>query len=120
LYGEIKEEPELKGHFRHPRACLKSRGGAKDRRGQIPDRKLIDSWPKIVDEKVRAGDWEGDTMDGAGKTAYIATFVDKTMKVLRGKVMPNKAAGTRVNEISGQNKENIEVLVGEVSRFKVE
>jgi methyl-accepting chemotaxis protein len=29
-------------------------------------------------------------------------------------------AVTRVNEISGQNKENIDVLVQEVSRFKVE
>ena len=30
------------------------------------------------------------------------------------------AAVNRVNEISGQNKENIEVLVQEVSKFKVE
>jgi methyl-accepting chemotaxis protein len=29
-------------------------------------------------------------------------------------------AVTRVNEISGQNKESIDVLVKEVSRFKVE
>jgi methyl-accepting chemotaxis protein len=29
-------------------------------------------------------------------------------------------AVNRVNEISGQNRENINVLVGEVSRFKVE
>jgi IS30 family transposase len=94
LYGEIKEEPESKGHFRHPRACRKSRGGAKDRRGQIPDRKLIDSRPKIVDEKVRVGDWENDTVEWAGKTAYIATFVDKTTKFLLGAVMPNKAAAT--------------------------
>jgi IS30 family transposase len=43
-----------------------------------------------MDEKVR----EGDTIGGVGKTAYIATFVDKTTKLLRGKVMPNKAAAT--------------------------
>jgi IS30 family transposase len=47
-----------------------------------------------VDEKVRIGDWEGDTVEGAGKTAYIATFVDKTSKLLVAKVMPNKAAAT--------------------------
>jgi hypothetical protein len=33
-------------------------------------------------------------MEGAGKTAYIATFVDKPAKLQRGKVMPNKAAAT--------------------------
>jgi IS30 family transposase len=94
LYGEIKEEPELKGHFRRQRACRKARGGKKDRRGQIPDRKLTGIRPEIVDRKIRVGDWEGDTVEGAGKTAYIATFVDKTTKVLKGKVMPNKAAAT--------------------------
>jgi IS30 family transposase len=31
-------------------------------------------------------------MEGAGKTAYIAAFVDKPAKLLRGKVMPDKAA----------------------------
>jgi methyl-accepting chemotaxis protein len=29
-------------------------------------------------------------------------------------------AVTRVNELSGKNKENIDILVREVSRFKVE
>jgi IS30 family transposase len=33
-------------------------------------------------------------MEGTGKTAYIATFVDKTTKLLKGKVMPDKAAAT--------------------------
>jgi IS30 family transposase len=31
LYGEIKEEPELKGHFRHPRACRKEQKTRGDR-----------------------------------------------------------------------------------------
>jgi IS30 family transposase len=37
------------------------------------------------------GDWEADTVEGVGKTAYIAAFVDKPAKLLRGKVMPDKA-----------------------------
>jgi IS30 family transposase len=94
LYGEIKEEPELKGYFRYPHACRKARGEAKDRRGEIPDRKLTDTRPETVDQKIRVGDWEGDTVEGAGKTACIATFVDKTTKLLRGKVVPDKAAAT--------------------------
>jgi IS30 family transposase len=50
--------------------------------------------PEAVNKKVRVGDWEGDTIEGAGKTAYIATFVGKTTKFLLGEVMPNKAAAT--------------------------
>jgi IS30 family transposase len=47
-----------------------------------------------VEEKVRIGDWEGDTGEGRGKTAYIATIVEKTSKLLVVKVMLNKAAAT--------------------------
>ncbi|MDR0628403.1 MAG: hypothetical protein LBG24_01925 [Treponema sp.] len=44
--------------------------------------------------KVRIGDWEGDKVEGAGKTAYSATFVEKTSKLLVAKVMPDKAVAT--------------------------
>jgi IS30 family transposase len=47
-----------------------------------------------VKEKGRAWDWEGDTVEGAGKTAYIAAFVDKTTKYLLAKVTPDKPAKT--------------------------
>jgi hypothetical protein len=49
--------------------------------GRIPDRKLTDTRPQIIDEKIRVGDWG----KGVGKTAYIAAFVDKTTKLLREK-----------------------------------
>jgi IS30 family transposase len=42
--------------------------------------------------KVRIGDGDGDTVEGAGKTASIATFIAKTSTLLVAKVMPNKAA----------------------------
>jgi IS30 family transposase len=92
---EKREEPELKGHFQHPRMERKVRGGIKDQRGQISDQKLIDAWPEIVDQEDPGERLGGrDTVERAGKTAYIATFVDKTTKLLKGKVMPNKAAAT--------------------------
>jgi IS30 family transposase len=84
-HQEITEEQKLKGHFRHPRAERKARGGAKDLQAQIPDRKLIDTRPEIVNTKNRVGDWEGDTVEGAGKTAYLATFVDNNHEITEGK-----------------------------------
>jgi IS30 family transposase len=51
---------------------------------------LTDTRPEIVNTKNRVG----DTGKGAGKTAYVAPFVDKTTKLLKGKVMPNKAAAS--------------------------
>jgi IS30 family transposase len=51
---------------------------------------LIDERPKIVEEKSRVGDWEGDTVESAGKNAYIATFVNRKTKLL----LPDKRAET--------------------------
>jgi IS30 family transposase len=90
LYGETARDPMLKGHFRQGQA--KARKGTKDRRGQIPDRVSIDERPKIVAEKSRAGDWEGDAIESVGKSGSIATFVDRKTKLLLTKLMPDKTA----------------------------
>jgi IS30 family transposase len=68
------------------------RKGAKDRRGQIRGCVSIAKRPQTVEEKSRAGDWEGDIIENAGKKAYIATFVDRKTKALLAKVMSDKTA----------------------------
>jgi IS30 family transposase len=92
IYRETAKDPELREHFRQKQAKPRKRKGVKDRRGQIPDRVSIDKRPKIVEEKSRSGDWEGDTVESAGKNAYIATFVDRKTKFLLAKLMPDKSA----------------------------
>jgi IS30 family transposase len=62
----------------------------KDHGGQLLDRVSIDERPKIGEEKFRVGDWEGDTIESAGKNAYIATFVDRKTKLLLAKILPDK------------------------------
>ena len=94
LYRETAKDNALKVHFRQKHPKPRKRSGVKDRRGQIIDRVSIDERPKIVEEKSRTGDWEGDTIESAGKTAYIATFVDRKSKMLLAKIMPNKMALT--------------------------
>jgi IS30 family transposase len=94
IYQETAKTPALKVHFRQKQAKPRHRKGAKDRRGQIIDRVSIDERPNIVEEKSRVGDWEGDTVESAGKNAYIATFVDRKTKLLLAKIMPDKSAAT--------------------------
>jgi IS30 family transposase len=94
LYGETAKDSSLKEHFRQKQAKPRRRKGAKDRRGQIPERVSIDERPKTAGDKSRAGDWEGDTIESAGKNAYIATFVDRKTKFLLAKVMPDKRAAS--------------------------
>jgi IS30 family transposase len=92
VYRETAKDPALKEHFRQKQVKPRKRKGVKDRRGRIPDRVSIDERPKIVEEKSRMGDWEGDTVESAGKNAYIATFVDRKTKFLLAKLMPDKSA----------------------------
>jgi IS30 family transposase len=94
IYRETKWDPGLKIHFRQRQAKPRHRKGVLDRRGQIIDRVSIDERPNIVEEKSRVGDWEGDTVESAGKNAYIATFVDRKTKLLLAKLMPDKSAAT--------------------------
>jgi IS30 family transposase len=94
IYQETAENPLLKGHFRQKQTKPHKRSGVKDRRGQIIGRISIEKRPKIVEAKNRVGDWEGDTVESAGKSAYIATFVDRKTKFLLAKLMPDKRADT--------------------------
>jgi IS30 family transposase len=92
IYQETAKDPSLKDHFRQKQAKPRKRKGTKDRRGRIPDRVSIDERPEIVEEKSRAGDWEGDTIESAGKNASIAAFAGLNTKVLLANIMPDKTA----------------------------
>ena len=94
LYQETAKDGSLRVHFRQQHAKPRKRSGVPDCRGQIINRVSIDERPKIVEEKSRSGDWEGDTVESAGKSAYIATFVDRKTKFLLAKIMPDKKAAT--------------------------
>lgn len=48
-----------------------------DRRGQMPDRRMIDRRPKIANQRRRIGDWEGDTVEGSKGSGFIVTHVDR-------------------------------------------
>jgi IS30 family transposase len=94
LYEETAKDPSLKDHFRQKQTKPRRRSGAKDRRGQIAGRVSIEERPKIVEDKNRVGDWEGDTIESAGKNAYIAAFVDRKTKLLLANIMADKRADT--------------------------
>jgi len=51
-----------------------------DARGQIIGRVSIDQRPSIVDEKVRLGDWEADTVIGKGHQGVLVTLAERVSK----------------------------------------
>lgn len=70
----------------------KKKYGSYSVRGQIKDRRIIDDRPKIVDEKIRFGDFEGDLVIGKGHSGAIVTLVDRLTKLTLAKPVPNKSA----------------------------
>ena len=59
--------------------CLR-RGGRRlgpTKRGQLPACASIEGRPKIVDQRRRYGDWEGDTVVGKGRRSGVLTAVER-------------------------------------------
>jgi IS30 family transposase len=46
-------------------------------RGKLPARAEISGRPAVVDERSRFGDWEGDTVVGAGRRGGLVTLVER-------------------------------------------
>jgi len=85
-----KGDTSLRRSLRHSHTKRHKRCCGKDKRGIIPDRTMIDRRPSEVATKQSYGHWEGDTVEGAGKSGYIATFVERKMKILLAYPLPNK------------------------------
>jgi transposase, IS30 family len=92
IYSEAKKDNDLRPYLRQGRKHRHKRLLKKDRRGVIPGRVFIDARPAIVDCKKRRGDWEGDTVEGAQKQGYVATWVDRNTKYLIAHKLDHKTA----------------------------
>jgi len=80
IYHYIYRDKAWYGDLYHHLRCKKKRrrrSGSYDKRGQIPGRKSIDERPDVVNERVRIGDWEGDTMIGKGHKHAIVTLTER-------------------------------------------
>jgi IS30 family transposase len=72
---------------------------ASKRKSRIKDRVSIHKRPSIVDEKTRLGDFEIDTIIGAGKKGAIVTIVDRKSMYLKLSIPCGKKSEIVANEI---------------------
>lgn len=79
-------------HLRHHGKRYNKRSSGKSGRGCIPDRVDIAERPKIVEEKSRIGDWEGDTVISAVSRTALVTVVDRCSKFTLIKKIGQKTA----------------------------
>ena len=59
----------------------RKRRNSRDSRGTIPNRLGIEKRPKIVEQKKRIGDWEGDTVIGKNHQGALVTLVERKSKL---------------------------------------
>ncbi len=74
-------------------------GSGRDRRGQIIGKRPIIERPEIVDKRLRIGDWEGDTVIGAGHKQAIVSLVERKFGYTILAKVPNKTANLVGNAI---------------------
>jgi IS30 family transposase len=94
IYSFIKKDKanggDLHKNLRHKK--YKQRTGSPDARGQICNRVSIEERPAIVDEKVRLGDWEADTVIGKGHKGVLVTLTERVSKLNLIAPVPTKHA----------------------------
>jgi len=81
-------------YLRQSHRRRRKRRTGQDRRGQMPDRRMIDERPKVVNERKRIGDWESDTVEGAKGSGFIATHVERKSRYTVAVKVDDKSAET--------------------------
>ena len=77
VYAEKDQGGTLVKHLRSQKKRRKRYASGRQRRGQIPNRRPINTRPREVDLRTEVGHWEGDTVIGAGHQQAIVTLVER-------------------------------------------
>jgi IS30 family transposase len=86
IYQRILEDKQAKGVLHTYLRCQKKRrrryAGRKQQGPKISNRKGIEERPKIVEKRIRIGDWEGDTIIGAKCKGAIISSVERVSRLV--------------------------------------
>ena len=96
IWADKRKAGSLYKELRHRGKKYNKRGKSTAGRGCIPNRVDIDERPAIVEEKTRLGDWELDTIIGAGQSGAVVSMVDRASKL----TMLVKTLGKTAQEVT--------------------
>jgi IS30 family transposase len=92
VWQEKKDGGILFEHLRHTGRKYRKRGSAKDKRGIIKNKVDIEQREKIVDEKIRFGDLEIDTVIGKNHQGALLTINDRVTSLVWIRLLESKHA----------------------------
>jgi IS30 family transposase len=82
IWDDRQRAKQFRPFLRIARKPRRKPYGKPSRQGQILGKHSIDERPSQANERLRLGDWEGDTMVGKGRKGYILTCVDRASRYL--------------------------------------
>lgn len=100
IYADRRAGGNLIQHLRCQKPHRKRYASGVQRRGMIKDRVSIEQRPMIVAQKVRLGDWEGDTVIGKNQQGVIITLVERLSRYTVAGKHPGKHAKGIADSIS--------------------
>ena len=81
LYRYLRRDKRLGGSlYRHTRIMSKmgrKRHGSRPARGRLLGKRHISERPRVVEQRLRVGDWEGDTVMGRGSSHCLLTLAER-------------------------------------------
>lgn len=98
IWDDKKSGGELYKQLRTQGKRYRKRGASKDKRGQIVGRNGIENRPKIVDEKVRLGDFEIDLIIGKDHKRALITANDRVTGIVKISIIDSKDSEIVKNE----------------------
>lgn len=98
IYQDAQADGYLYKHLRRHHKKRKKQRKYGSLRGLIPNRVSIAERPKIVDQRDRMGDWEGDTVEGGKGSEHVATHVDRKSRYLIASKLSDKKASTMADK----------------------
>jgi IS30 family transposase len=76
-YANKAQGGDLVGYLRCQKLRRKRYASGQERRGVLKNRVGIEHRPAVVETRARIGDWEGDTVIGAGRKGALVTLVER-------------------------------------------
>lgn len=82
--GNLYKQLRINGKRRYRRRCKQTRVG------KIPQRIGIEERPKIVEQRKRYGDWEGDLIEGTKGTGFLLSLYERKSGLGKLAYLPQK------------------------------
>lgn len=77
IYADRRSGGDLIRHLRSQKSRRQRHRSGRCRRGGLPGRIGIEHRPAMVEQRLRLGDWEGDTVIGKGRQGVLVTLVER-------------------------------------------